>query len=558
MRISFRCQAEEATAFVYNLGAPVSFASGINTAWYPQVEDHRVNDTGWSGLRATGTITFVLHPDLLIYTAGRTDGPSARATRFTFDVPIYFAFSAGRYRVLESSSQSAVTAYVLRERENETDFVEGSAAVLNVLEASFGEYPYSRFAVVEVPTEVAYAADFAGASLDGFILATTSFLDRRFNTAYFGHEIGHQWWGNLMTTSGDRGSMMLSEGMSQFGSLLAVEAIDGAEAAERYRRIGYPGYIRMQSGLGYLTLAAAGFDQTIPEANAGASSRIIADGKGFQVWNMLADQVGQDRFARALKQLVGRYKLIPIAWDDFLNELEHALGEDLQWFYDQWFGRTGAPDPSLQWQQDGERLTVVIVQSEPAYQLRLEIDVVASGGVRETHIVTASGPTTTVELEVPHDVSSVSLDPRFRILRWTQEYREAANALADPTKALLSLRNGEQAEAAEILGAALARMDLDTEVDIHGRRFLIEMTLGRLLADQEKYEEARVHLEAALMAPSRIVDELPWTYFLLGKAALNLENESLLQEVRRAIVSADIIAGGAGAPQALAEEIARH
>ena len=33
---------------------------------------------------------------------------------------------------------------------------------------------------------------------------------------------------------------MLDEAMSQFGSLRAVELVEGSEAAEQYRRTGYP------------------------------------------------------------------------------------------------------------------------------------------------------------------------------------------------------------------------------------------------------------------------------------------------------------------------------
>jgi hypothetical protein len=556
VRISFRCRGEQATAFVYHLGAPVSFASGINTAWYPQVEDPRVDETGWTGLRSTGRITFALPPGNVVYTAGHAESPLKEASRFTFDFPIYFSFSAGSYRVLESTGSSPVAAYLLRERDNEADYVEGSSAVLEILGATFGDYPHSRFAVVEVPSEDARTAGFGGASLDGFILATSSFLDRRFNTAYFGHEIAHQWWGNLLTTAQDRGGMMFSEGMAQYGSLEAVEAIDGPDAAERYRRTGYPGYAKLQSGLGYLFIVAAGLDQPVPEANDGPVARIIADGKGFQVWNMLADQVGRGRFVGALKKLVVRHSLEPVPWDAFLADLEHTLGEDLSWFYDQWFERAGAPFPSLRWQQEDGQITVTVTQSKPIYRMRLEVEIEGAGGCRETHVVEVSSPTATFEWATPFTVRTVTLDPRYRILRWTPEYQAEAHALAPVTAARMVSWSGKNAEAETMLRAALKMVESETEPDLHGRRFSIEALLGQVLVRSEQHEEAKVHLEAALRAPSRRTEEVPWVYYALGRVALALEDHALLQEVRRSIVAADLMAGGTGALEALDERIA--
>jgi hypothetical protein len=84
----------------------------------------------------------------------------------------------------------------------------------------------------------------------------------------------------------------------------------------------------------------------------------------------------------------------------------------------------------------------------------------------------------------------------------------------------------------------------------------MEAALGQMLAQADRHEEAKVHLEAALRAPSRRAADLPWTYFFLGQVALALDDDALLEEVRRSIVAADALAGGTGAPEALQGVIA--
>jgi hypothetical protein len=87
-------------------------------------------------------------------------------------------------------------------------------------------------------------------------------------------EISHEWWGHLVNREGPIGTdgyYMLDEGMAEFGFLLAAEAVEGPEAAERYRRIGYPGFEEDHfSVLGYVKLTGAGLDsplEALPDGN---------------------------------------------------------------------------------------------------------------------------------------------------------------------------------------------------------------------------------------------------------------------------------------------------
>ena len=85
--------------------------------------------------------------------------------------------------------------------------------------------------------------------MNGFMLADSASLDAPFNLAFYGHEISHQWWANLVSNAGGaHGNYMLDEAVAQFDSLRAVETLDGTLAAEQYRRSGYPGYNADQSG----------------------------------------------------------------------------------------------------------------------------------------------------------------------------------------------------------------------------------------------------------------------------------------------------------------------
>ena len=540
--LSFSYRAQAGTAFVYHLGQPSTFASGINTAWYPQVLDPLAPADDWDGLRSVGVVTF-LHPEgYLVHTAGRPVDTETEGVTFDFEEPVYFSFAVGPYRVV-GPEIGRVVGLFLSDREYQQSYLTQTGRVLEELEQVFGTYPHWNFAVVEVPTEAAHEAGFAGASVDGFIMVTSSFVNKRFNTAYFGHEVAHQWWGNLLTTTTERGAMMFSEGMSQFGSLVAVTEIDGPEMAERYRRTGYPGYIDNQSALGYLEIAASGLDLPIAEANSGYVARILADGKGFQVWNMLANEVGPERLFEALRSVVEEHTLKPVLWDDFLTAVEEAVGEDLGWFFAQWFDRPGAPDLNLSWSQS-ETLDVFVEQLGDPYRLTLEIEVEAATGCRQIHRVSISEPITRLQIPVDFPVKSVTLDPGFEILRWTPEYRKRADSHASLTLAKVKEIQESKQEALTILENALSAVIESDQPDPDGQRFATELAIARAKFHLGDPEQALEHLEAAARQPIRIVSKLPWLYYWMGRVALETGEESAVAEAVKYLRVADEAAGG--------------
>ncbi|HKC86222.1 MAG TPA: M1 family aminopeptidase, partial [Blastocatellia bacterium] len=418
--LRFAWRGGEKSSFVFYLGPEGSFASGINTAWYPVLDD---------GL-AVGALRITVPEGLTVHANGLQRGtPEERARgvfRYESAAPSFFTFVAGKYTVARREGAIPVSVYLLKPRTGVEDFVEGCRKSIEVLNNEFGLYPSGEFAIVETPGAQSMAAGFTGASVTSFIMVTGGFLDKRFNFAYYGHEIAHQWWGNLIRHTGLRGRMMLDEAMAQYGSLRVVGTLEGADAAERYRRTGYPGYIDDQSGLGYLKVLAAGRDFPLSNIPDNAS-RSLADGKGFQVWDLLSRTLGRDNFRRVLRDFTERHAYQSVTWDEFLQAVERGAGRNLKWFYDQWFERAGAPEWQLNWRQEGETLRGEITQAPPYYRATLEVQAESRDGLKQSLMVEVDGAKTEFTLPAPFAAQTVALDPHFQVLRWTPEYRAAVS-----------------------------------------------------------------------------------------------------------------------------------
>ena len=420
LRFSY-ARESEGSSFVFGLGEEVSFAAGINTAWYPQLD---APAAGFQGLRGTGLLDFSVPSGYTVYATGAEQKETAQGVfRFEVNNPAFFTFAAARYSLKKKDGPIQTALYTLQPHDSAKQFLEGTARILKILVDEFGDYPFSEFAIIEIPTSQADRAGFEGASMEGCIFVNSDYIEKGFNTAFFGHEIGHQWWGNLIMSKTVEARWLLAESMAQFGSMRAVEVLEGEAAAAQYRRTGYPGYISDQCARGYFQVVSKGQDHPLLNLSANNNqTRVIADSKGAIVWDMLARTVGRDVFSRILRNLIREYKYQRVSWDEFVKAVEAGSGQDIKWFVSQWIEQTGAPDYSLTWKQEGQTLRGTVSQSAPYFRADLEIEIQGAGS-KILKVVQINKEQAAFEWTVPFRVETVTLDPHYRVLRWTPEFR---------------------------------------------------------------------------------------------------------------------------------------
>ncbi|NLU91436.1 M1 family aminopeptidase [Chitinophaga sp. Ak27] len=537
LRFSYVLDRGATPAFQFYIDSSFCMAGGYGSAWYPQVMARAADGTD-NAIRGGGSIRVTTPAGFMPVMAASkmsTAIPtgSGQTTEFRYDQPDIFSLYIGHYTRQEYQGKYPFYTYSISKSVNGSQLSRQAAMVLDYLASLFGPLTIPNFSIIEFPDAVSERTGIGGASVLGGVVMPTGAL-HEFNYALFGHEIGHQWWGNKVLSKGRRGAEMLSEGMAQYGSLQVVSHFDSAHAIY-YRKTGYAGYLRDQSGLGYLKNVAAGNDEPL-SALTGGNGHTLGDSKGFLALELLSNVVGKSVFHKAMQTISNQYSRDGVSWDQFLHEMETAHGSSLQWFYRQWFERTGAPAWEQQWQQQGNHLQLTITQKDSLYQLPLEVLVTYKDGHQVMENINIDSRSETFQLPVTNAVASVQVDPYFKVLHWEDSLARIAYAQARPGRVLWLRMDGKDNEAASLAHSYLKE---GIAGDTAGVEFSLLYQLGRITSTQNKPAEALGYYQRALQCASRVPELLAYTYFRIAQIAAGQHNTELMQWAGRNAITAD-------------------
>lgn len=410
---------------MYYVGPEVAFASAWGTDWYPIVQ-HGLE-------KGTGSLTVVVPAGWSVATGGvrgSTDREEAEGTfRTAISQPTYFSFTAGRYEIVRYEGRVPLSAYLLTPREHSASYLRGVASIMDVLTDEFGVFPFDALTLVEVPRDLANRAGFNAVGAAGLLVLNSRAFDApdpKYLLEWLGHELGHQWFPHTVSLRTPPG-LYMEEALAEYGGLRVVETIAGAAAAKQLRISGFE-YDPIYSALAYFKSVGAGVDHPLADLQPRLEHRNLAYTKGALVFDMLSRELGRTAFQRILHEINHVYRFRALTWHEFLAAIELGAGRDVDWFYEQWLERAGAPAFELSWNQQGDTLRGVVTQTEPYYRARLRLSILDGETEEVVHFVDATGASVAFAVPVGFRASAVVLDPDFEVLRWTSEYRAAADS----------------------------------------------------------------------------------------------------------------------------------
>jgi len=257
-------------------------------------------------------------------------------------------------------------------------------------EEMLGPYPFriDKYGVAQTPhlgmehqTIIAYGANFNNGSMTGG-------KDWGFDALHH-HELGHEWWGNMMTNSSWE-DMWLHEGFCSYMQPLYAEHLFGKEKYHEYIR----GMRR--------------FGNRLPIAprkvlNSTEIYRAPIYAKGAWVLHTLRYYLGDEDFFKAFRQMAYPTKEMEsiktgaqcrfVTTDDFVRIAEKVSGKELDWFFNLYCRQ--AKLPVLQMKEDGKQLHLNWeMPIDATYDVPVEV---LLGNEKKTVLIPAEGVTLSLE-----------------------------------------------------------------------------------------------------------------------------------------------------------------
>lgn len=249
------------------------------------------------------------------------------------------------------------------------------------------EYPWEKYAQVIAHDYVSGAMENTTASLFGeFVQKTSRELIDETNDDIVAHELIHQWFGDYVTCE-SWSNIPLNEGFATYGEYLWNEYKYGRDHAD---------YTGLQDLNSYLSEAKYKQENLI-RFHYDAREEMF-DGhsyaKGGRILHMLRKHVGDDAFFASLRKYLNDNKFTAVEAHNLRLAFEAVTGQDLNWFFNQWFFASGHPDIEISYNYiDSLKMQEVTIEQKqnlektPLYKLPLAIDIYESGKPKRVNII---------------------------------------------------------------------------------------------------------------------------------------------------------------------------
>lgn len=384
-----------------------------NSRWFPTLD--APNQKSTQEIYITVDQKFkTLSNGTLISTMSNAD--STRTDYWKMDqphAPYLFMMAVGDFAIVEDEwNGKKVDYYVEADYEpyardifgNTPEMVSFFSDTLNY------PYPWDKYSQVVVRDFVSGAMENTTAS----VFMEDLNVDRRELIDYdwddiIAHELFHQWFGDLVTCE-SWANLPLNESFATYGEYLWKSHKYGIDEGSHHLYQELDTYLaEAETKKEDLIRFYYDLEEDMFDSHSYA--------KGGLILHMLRNYVGDEAFFESLGYYLKANEFGKAEVHDLRMAFEHISGEDLNWFFNQWFLASGHPKLKIEEAKEGGKFIVKVWQEQelelfPVYKLPLTLDLWENG--RKTqYLIEVDKPYQEFEFEDVNDPELILVDSDF-------------------------------------------------------------------------------------------------------------------------------------------------
>jgi len=361
-----------------------------NSCWFPTIDHPNQRMTQEISLTVEDQFK-TLSNGLLVGSKKNPDGSRTDTWRQSLPAAPYLTMLAvGDFAVVSDTWHGkAVDYYVEPQFKATAKAVFGrTPEMLDFYSKKLGiEYPWEKYSQIAVRDYVSGAMENTTATVHGAAIQATrrELLDVTYENSesIITHELFHHWFGDYVTCE-SWANLPLNESFADYSQYLWAEYKYGAEPAA---------LVQQQELALYLEEAESKREPLIRYHYANREDMFDRHSyqKGGRVLHMLRKYVGDDAFFTALNHYLAKNKFSSVEISKLRTAYEETTGEDLQWFFDQWFMQRGHPELKITHSYNNGQVLLHVQQTQdtlfqPVFRLPVTVTVWQKEKLTEHHI----------------------------------------------------------------------------------------------------------------------------------------------------------------------------
>ena len=235
------------------------------------------------------------------------------------------------------------------------------------------EYPWAKYSQITGRDYVSGAMENTTATLhtDALQQDARELVDGNKFEEYVAHELFHQWFGDLVTTE-SWSNLTVNESFANYSEVLWNQYKYGKDAADEKNFDDMRDYLGSHSENKDLVRFYYADREDMFDA--------VSYNKGGRILHMLHTYLGDSAFFKGLNLYLTTNKFKTGEAHQLRLALEEVSGQDLNWFFNQWYFGSGNPKVNISYMYDdaaGKASVIVnqVQEGENVFQLPVAIDV---------------------------------------------------------------------------------------------------------------------------------------------------------------------------------------